>query len=164
METPFSVYWVSESIPDSTDFIHPSAADSLFLRDWEGDDEVVLLAPPSSSSLGSVFISGFLSSTSIGSGFSSGSSFFTSVDTESSSVYRQKSKWLIVTQKYIFLCVCLVRFVPCSLTFSHWQSDQLSSQNLMMKGCDYMYITKLLYTKYYTTINFLSLFWWRNLS
>lgn len=105
--------WINSRL-FQTYFIHPSAAHSLFLRDWEGDDEVVLLAPPSSSSLGSVFISGFLSSTSIGSGFSSGSSFFTSVDTESSSVYGQKGKWL---------------------TFSFpWQSDQLCSQIQRWRG------------------------------
>lgn len=67
-------------------------SNSLFLRDWEGDAEVVLFAPPSSSSLGSVLISGFFSSTSIGSHFSSGSSFFTSVEAESSSVYKQICK------------------------------------------------------------------------
>lgn len=127
--------WINSRL--YTDFIHPSAADPLFLRDWEGDDEVVLLAPPSSSSLGSVFISGFLSSTSIGSGFSSGSSFFTSVDTESSSVYGQKGKWL---------------------TFSFpWQSDQLCSKTQRWRGVTICILQSC------SILNFFSLFWWRNL-
>lgn len=75
-------YTKEENFPD------PLALDSLFLRDCDGDEEVVLLQPPSSSSLGSVFISGFFSSTSIGSCFSSGSSFFIDSEPESSSVYK----------------------------------------------------------------------------
>lgn len=62
----------------------------LFLRFCAGEVVAVLPAPLSSSSLGSVFISGFFSSVSIGSCFGSapsGSSFFTIGDLVSSSCY-----------------------------------------------------------------------------
>lgn len=126
----------------------------LFLRFWVVEVADVLLAPLSSSSLGSTFISGFFSSVSIGSCFgstASGSSFFTTRGLVSSSCYMNTTHhgqlailqcWDMKPSSDWCITLCLrkvnnhksnVLFWTCDVSRAGWLVDGICNSNQGIK-------------------------------